>query len=553
MPDPLRDLPARLRIAPERMRGLLLSFYTAAAAGICAVSAWGHMLIGMNNDHLALMDQVRKLLAGGIPYVDYTDVSPPLIHLIYAIPFCIAQWAALPLHAVLNGFTLALIGAALWLSSRLLAQGGANAGERRAVTVTLGLALLAASFIHQAFADRDHLVMVLAMPWFVLYSPLTRRAAVPVSLRGTAAAMAAVGFAIKPYFYLFHGATLLFTLLRERNARGLLREREQWIVAGFALFYALGVFAFFPHYALTMLPLAWQTYGAISWPLGSKLAVIRSELLAHYAAAGLVSTGVLAAARRQGDARLLYLLLLLAAGMLSYLLNGGWFYTQYPFIAAALVLTAAAGAALIDACGKLRCVRWRSAAMLAVYGVLCAAAAPAFLKPAWTRAAIDARVFYTRGHPFSTIELQPGVQQVLEEHLAGHPRFLYLSTNSWSSVLAREWSPREHVGRFHMLWPLPGIVRMQRDPEQAGRAGPLMTYMAESLAADLERHRPDMVAVDTSPYQRGLPPSYDIIGSMREHPRFALAWQGYAPADTVDMCRPPQVNADCAFRIYYRK
>jgi hypothetical protein len=104
--------------SPRRWPGPIAIAWCAAALLLAIGSVWGHMQIGMNNDHAVLMDSARKLLAGAIPYVDYTDVSPPLIHLIYTIPIAMAKLLGITTDTALNAYTIAAI--AFWRSAQCL-------------------------------------------------------------------------------------------------------------------------------------------------------------------------------------------------------------------------------------------------------------------------------------------------------------------------------------------------------------------------------------------------------------------------------------------------
>jgi len=73
------------------MIAFITRLWLLLAVVACAISVWAHLQIGMDNDHLVLMEQAKKLLAGAVPYIDYTDVSPPLIHMIYMLPILLAM------------------------------------------------------------------------------------------------------------------------------------------------------------------------------------------------------------------------------------------------------------------------------------------------------------------------------------------------------------------------------------------------------------------------------------------------------------------------------
>lgn len=538
-------------ISAKRWSGILANAWFLAALAVAAVSVWAHMLIGLNNDHLTLTDQTRRMLAGQIPYVDYTDIGPPLIHLIYALPVTLAEHTGLPLYVALYGFTFAAIALALFTSERLLKYSGVVTLTRRTIIATLAIALLTVSFIHQVFADREHLMLVLATPWFILYSPWVRRESVPLFWRLPAAAMAAVGFVIKPYFYVFYIATIAFELYRKRSLStfgALLRQPEHYIVCGFALAYIAAIFIFFHTYITTIMPVGLETYGAISWAWDDKMSVIKNDLITGYALTGFLALLVVWLwVPGFYDTIITYVLFLMLASIGSYVLNGGWYYTQYPFMVLAFALMVATGGKLIQACTYKN----QRIALIVICALLAAGLYHYYADPIIDRAKSDIAVQRDRGHPLENPEIQVAAATKLDTHFTGHPRFIFLSTNFWSVNLRKTGTPRDNVGRFDYLWPLPGIVAMDNHPDKKKTQDWLTRYMGESVADDLNRHMPDMVIVDISPYQRALPTSYKILGFFNRNPQFVTAWRHYRLVDTINACNK-DTEADCAYEVYYR-
>jgi hypothetical protein len=514
------------------------------ALAASAVSVWVHLQIGLDNDHLALLAESKKLLAGTRPHADILDVSPPLIIYLYAVPVLLSQAAGLPLYLALYTLTFALIAAALLLSEMILRSGKATGTTRQLTLGSLALALLGASFIHQPFADREHLMMVLAAPWFVLFSPLVGRNEVSAYWRVAAAALAAVGFAIKPYFYVFYLATLAFQLGTGIRIRELFRQPEHYIVCGFALAYVALVLVFHDAYVREVLPIGWRTYDVLGWSMESKFDIVWRELLLGFATPGLLATLVLlVVAPHHTGASLAYLYLLLLAAIGNFLLNGGWYYTQYPFIAVSLPLAVVAG------CGLMVGIAHSPRILIVVTLVLAGGLGYFYVKPALWRAGWDMYVQRTRGHPLSTIEMHPAPAAKIEAYLAARPRFMFLSTSLWATNLLKEGTRRENVGRLNYLWPLPGMLRYQQAEPETYRW--LSTWLTNGVAADLERHKPDMVIVDVSTSQRSLPTDFRIVPWLSRSDHFAKAWKSYSLAERIDACTA-QIRENCAYELYFR-
>ncbi len=532
-----------------RIRRYLLAAWLTLAGLISLLSVWAHMLIGLNSDHLANLEGARKLLAGAVPYVDFVEPNPPLIFILYSIPVAIASVTGIPMYIVLYLLTYALLFGALWIVFVILKRSGATLSVNLVTVSAAALALLTASFIHQPFADREHWMLVLITPWLALYSPLVQREAISPRLRMLIAVMAGISFAIKPYFYVFYLATVLFSLATGTRLRDMLRQREHHIVCAIAATYVIIVLLFFRHYLTVVLPIGLKTYPAISWDINSKLSIITHDFVG-YAIPGLAALALLWwGDPRRLDRSVAYLGVLVLAGVGSYLLNAGWYYTQYPFIAISLVATIAIGARLLSTCWQFP-TPFQQSVRVFLSGILLAAGLGyAYGKPALLRAQWDIGTQQSRGHPAGSMEMHPPAMKTVGAYLEKYPRFMLLSTSLWQVNLMKEEEPQEGVGRFDLLWTLPGTLQIAADPERREESDMLVRYLQESLAEDLERHRPELVINDVSPIQRGLPLSYNVLELLTRSDRFATAWTRYGQAEKIDSCND-WVRQHCAYEIY---
>jgi hypothetical protein len=519
------------------------------ALALCAVSIYGHMLIGLDSDTLMLTHQADLWLHGAVPYVDYTDVDPPLCHLIFIPAVLLAKVTDMPLYVALAVFTSVLVLLVLMLVETMLRYSGVAQRRRLVVASALGLALLTVSFINQAFGDREHLLVTLMTPFLVLYSPLAERGAIPKRLRMLAAVMAGIGFAIKPYSYGFYLAAVGSALMFGRPLRALLREPEHYVIAGIAVLYLVCVWLFFREYLVQVLPVGLETYRVFSWQWPDKLGAIEKDMLGGY---GL--TGILAAMTlwfwvpAHYERGIVYIVLLMVAGIVSYAASGGWYYAQYPFMAMAFVLAVAAGGKLV----------WEGTERKQLFTTLVLSALVAgglgyyYGQPVAWRSYWDMTQQAQRGQPLSNLLPNGRAMARINAHLRSHPAFLLLSLDLWGANLLREGSDREPLGRFDYLWPLPGILQLENHPEKRKVYDSLVDYLTRSVAEDLQRHTPQMVIVDVSPYKRLLPLSYDMLAFFNKDPRFAAQWEQYNLADKLNSCTP-DAQAMCAYEFYYRR
>jgi hypothetical protein len=516
------------------------------------LASYYQLKIGLNNDNLTLMFQTKQMLNGAKLYVDYADISPPMIHLLYCIPAFLSQLTGLTDYIALKLWALIICYGSILACHAALKHSELNASLRHVLLASIGLALIGVSATHQLYADREHLMIALIMPFILLYSPIVNRQETPIWLRITIGVMAGIGLAIKPYFYVFYLAAIAHTLWRERTLRFLYRDIENYMVGGIAIGYLLIVYLFFPTYLFEILPLGWLTYETISWTMKSKLSVVKNDLISDYALPGIISTVWLIVLRPATHKHWLgYAICMLAAGTMSYLLNAGWRYTQYPFMAVSFVITIMVTANLFV---LLADRRDRSAMLqkLLVLSICAIAVGYIFGKPAYERAILDANIQESYGKPLESKSLPAPVMKHLGPHLKSHPKFLLLSTSVWAVNIMRQVPGSLHVGRFDYLWMVPGLLSMEWrgiPPETFVR---MRNYTAKAIADDMMQKKPDMIILERSKVQRALPNDFDIWRFLVNSPEFAEAWTHYSTVDIINVCPKEGRANDCAYEILYR-
>lgn len=534
--------PPPLPSAPPRLPWLLRVWLAVAAAGVGA-SLVGHLLIGLNTDHLDIMDQVSRLIAGGEPYYAFADVNPPLVHLLYLVPTLLAEFTTLPLHTslylcvygmgLLSLYTVFHVLAAAPRSLRWLAVSG------------FALAMSVTSFQHQVFADRDHLMLVFLAPWLALNSPLAAWEAAPALWRRRAALLAAAGFALKPYYLLYYVAIILWRMPQERLLHQL-KRREHHILWLCGVGYAALIALFFPRYLTDMAPLLWYTYGANSWTMDSKWAVMQ-QTLQQFWPVWLWAAAALSLTRGLPRRVVAYLLLLQLLGVAMYLLNAGWWYTQYSFLGANLLLCLGGGIALLP-----RVKAWHRTAPFALLPALGVTLFVLHIMPASDRALTDIAHQRVNGRPLAVYLMNPKAWPQVQQQLQGSQRYLFFSTNLRALSLQQPGQFARSTGRYDHLWPLPGLAQLRADPARQPRYNWLRDIFMQGIVDDMRTYKPERVVIDVSAYLPPLPKDFSILGYLREYPAFEEQWQHYQLLKHINTC-DTNVIAACAFDIYGAK
>lgn len=202
----------------------------------------------------------KRLLAGGSYARDFFELNPPLILYLYAP----AVWCTALLHLSpsigLRLYVFCLATLSIFLSRNRLQ---AIFSQKEGLVVEAGTLLLAGLFLVyplSGFGQREHLVILLTMPYFLLLASRlegSRRCPLPLAL--LIGAMAATGFCIKPYFLLVFVCCELYGCWVERRVRAVLRP-ESLLVVGLAGLYPIAVWIGHPDYLQKVLPLVVANY-----------------------------------------------------------------------------------------------------------------------------------------------------------------------------------------------------------------------------------------------------------------------------------------------------
>ena len=143
----------------------------------------------------------QKLLDGQRPYVDYEEINFPMIHALNVLPASLSRLTGFAPTVTVQICLVALLLLSLGMTGRLLTA----YSESRSVAFTVIFGMTALSwvlFIVLQWGEREHIFVLLYLPWMV--TRLMRREDKPIG-RGTALTvglMAGIGVALKPYFVL---------------------------------------------------------------------------------------------------------------------------------------------------------------------------------------------------------------------------------------------------------------------------------------------------------------------------------------------------------------
>lgn len=356
----------------------------------------------------------------------------------------------------------------------------------------IGLAFVLLIDVGGMLGQREHLLVILVMPYFC---SLVREAD-GRPMRPSAAALvgiaAAIGFGLKPFFLPAWVGLEAYLLVR-RGASALCRAQFVAMLAAF-LIYAAGVLIWTPDYitfAIESLSLyrAYQPYGDVPVVLS------RSFGFVLFAIAFALYFG-------RSFARSLIDLGAILATMLSIavLLQGkGWHYQWYSAAALAVILVVVTTGALAT---RLR-----------------------FITPAGAQgiAALIVMMLALRTYGFWTIDApeRSEVDALVRRHAAGEAILAFSSHLHVGFPLVNETNVR-WASRYPTMWQLPAFCG---EATAASCRSQQRTFL-DAVLADFISARPAMLIVDSVPPTPSLA-GFDYLGYFSRDPRLASALSEY--------------------------
>jgi hypothetical protein len=475
----------------------------------------------INHDTAWYLYAVDAFLDGGRLYQDaFFEVNPPLALFLTVPPVYVSRLTGLPSADLFFLYVFALIAVSLFLTGRLLVGApGLPLVYRRGLLFAAMLALTVCPA--RGFAEREHLMFVLSLPYLMLAA---RRAAGADCGRGLGllvGVMAALGFFLKPHFLLVPATLELYLLLVRRRPREVLRA-ETASLAATGLLYGLVVVLFTPDYLSRVVPYALQVYNnAYNNPLA--FVVWRQETLLLPAVFALHWV-----TRRRLEESAVPEVFSIAVGgfFVVYLLQmKGWEYQLYP-TGASLVLVLGAMLSRADS-DRLETEPARSAT---------AGSRGAMLAAALFLVSLVGAALWRGGYQNA---LAQSMAPIVREHAAGRAIYVFSTKVSAAFPLVTytgvAWS-----SRFPTLWLLPGLERRRRSltadtpAEQRALLDEIERFLIDAVVADFDARPPALVIVDVrreKHYFGDL--ELDYIDYFTADPRFAAIWSHYAPIERL--------------------
>ncbi len=300
------------------------------------------LLLPPNHDVAWLLNVGRRMLDGDRMFVDIVETNPPLI--VWLSTFIVGSAKVLGI-APLQLYRVVVITAAA-VSAFACYRIARPGGEERAVIIGLGAALITLALPGYDFGQREHLLIILALPYFISAAMYLHHSGESRVATGVAAGL---GFALKPHFLPAWIAAEV--LLASKRGSGALRRAEGMAVLTTLIAYAALVLVFAPDYPTQAARLAPLYYGFAIKPLATLLGDPRFEAVAIVMALTLTVVFL----RRSRDDSVLVVVeaaaLMLTGAVL--LQRKGFSYHWYPALSLTLLATIIAVSSLTSRAPKV--------------------------------------------------------------------------------------------------------------------------------------------------------------------------------------------------------
>ncbi|WP_235602849.1 hypothetical protein, partial [Piscirickettsia litoralis] len=184
----------------------------------------------LSNDVIWLMTATARLLSGGSYVQDFFETNPPLILYLYTPAYLLKQYLAIPEeYAVyILTFSIGIISLALSKPSIRKIFHGDTVSES---ILVLSLVVIYFMLPSYAFAEREHLMIMLVMPYVI--SLAVDYYSEKKTVRIFIGVCAGLGFCLKPYFIFAPVIFELYLFLKYRKFSLLIRAESIAVILVF--------------------------------------------------------------------------------------------------------------------------------------------------------------------------------------------------------------------------------------------------------------------------------------------------------------------------------
>lgn len=446
-----------------------------------------------------------RFLAGGKYVKDFFDTNPPLIFLLYYSPVALSKFFHINSIIAFRLYLLLMSSLSLYVCYFLIRKLFSKYNTLLAYSffTVIVLSFLFLPLIE--FGEREHLMLILTMPYFLLISyQLQENKTINLYARIGIGFFAGVGFAIKPYFIIVPILLELYYLFKTHKILAWMRW-ETLPIFVFMVVYLTCILIFFPEYMSTIVPMGMMFYyQGFGYPWN----LVILQPVVFFCVFALLFHLI---QYKANPYKILTSVLVIAAMgfLLSYLIQRTpWYYHALPvYTLAGLILVVLIGASFSNSYNPtLQFIFIAVSLILPIYNV-------------------------QHIYPYVSTYNQSHVEIVdfFQSHV-GHKSVYFISATPNELLSAIDYTDVIYNSRFqHLVW-IPGAVKQTLSQQQIDIENSFINMVSE----DLINQKPDYIFVDANENKRFFLHPFDYLTYFSSHPKFKSIWNKYHYQTTIE-------------------
>lgn len=309
-------------------------FMLTSVVALFILSAFVQQHQFFNHDTSWLLEASRRMFLGGDYENNFFENNPPWILYIYLIPSIISYYSHIHIIIAYQAFVFLLAGLSLVMCFSLLKDIITTDDTIVREVLFITLAFIFLLLPGYAFGQREHLLVILTMPYFLLIVARLQGSACSSIFSGAVGVFAGAAFLMKPYFL----PTLVLAeccyLIHQKRLTACFRP-ETLMIGFTALIYAILIVLRHPDYIHHVMPLAirWCAVGHYQpWAWVTASSILFLCVIASYF---LIAT---LEYNRYGIFTLILFVVLVGFLFSYFIQHTNWYYHQYPAFSMAILL-----------------------------------------------------------------------------------------------------------------------------------------------------------------------------------------------------------------------
>jgi hypothetical protein len=218
-------------------------------------------------DNSIELHEAQNLLAGGSYATDFFDTSPPMILYLFIPPLIFAKYFSLDIFLTFRIYIFSCVLCCTLLCRSLSRVIFSEHDHKLTAIFAFAIAFLCLLLPSHELGQRDYLLVVLSLPYFLTVSLYLQNAPVKPLLGIFVGILAGLGIGIKPFFILTPILIELYVIAYKRNIFACLRPESVTIFAILAI-YTATAFVVNPDYFQIVVPYSIRNYYSgvgVSW------------------------------------------------------------------------------------------------------------------------------------------------------------------------------------------------------------------------------------------------------------------------------------------------